>query len=136
MYGIIATIGSGSQLAAETGFGNGVSAGRLIYSPYQNHLFPSLGEKAPLRGAFEGGSHFAKIRHWLPGVSAGQGIYSPHEVHLFPYTGYHFCSHLLATNWLPPGEACFPDVATRDCTSRTRQHEMDGFSGFATVEWE
>ena len=51
-------------------------------------------------------------------------------------TGYHPGSHLLATNWLPPGEAYSPDVVSRDSTSRTTRHEMDGFSGFATIEWE
>ena len=77
-----------------------------------------------------------EIKDWLPNVSAGQGVYFPHEGHLFPIAGYHFCSHLLATNWLPPGEAYSPDVVSRDSTSRTTRHEMDGFSGFATIEWE
>ncbi len=115
---------------------NGVSAGRLFYSLYRNLLFPSLGQKKAFEGVSRGGSHLPENEGWLPGISAGQRVYSPYEGDLFPYAGYHLGSHLLATNWLPPSEHDFPHVATRAVTCRTTWHETDGFSSFATIEWE
>ena len=136
MAQIAGTIADGSHLAFRKGFSNSVSAGKLIYSPYEKHLFPSLGQKKASEGVFGGGSHLPENEGWLPGDSAGQRIYSPYEGDLFPYAGYHLGSQSLAINWLPPSKPDFPYVATRAVTRRTTRHEADGFSGFATIEWE
>lgn len=99
MAQIARTITDGSYLAFKRGFSNSVSAGRLIYSPHEKHLFPSLGQKRASEGVFGGGSHLPENEGWLPGVSAGQRIYSPYEGNLFPYAGYQLATTL---------EACFP----------------------------
>ena len=122
------SLGTGSHSVNEKGSEHGFCR--------SEHFTPHIRQIMAYRCVLRGGSHPDEIGSWLPDVSAGQGIHSLYEGDLFPYAGYHFCSHPLATNRLPPLSADFSSVATRSLTSRTRRYEMDWFSGFATVEWE
>ena len=114
MAQIAGTIADGSHLAFRKGFSNSVSAGKLIYSPYEKHLFPSLGQKKASEGVFGGGSHLPENEGWLPGDSAGQRIYSP-----------MLATTLVASRWLPTG------YHPRSLISRTWRHELspDGQHG-------